>query len=113
MSDTSSDGWHPVLARDQLGLDDVRGVELAGHDIAVCTVAGEVHAIANGCPHGFARLSDGFLLDHELECPLHQARFDVRTGAVTCGPATAGVACYPARVADGQVWLRLVPLPAG
>lgn len=109
MSDTSSETWHPVLMRDSLGSDDVRGVELAGHDIAVCTVGGDVHAIANGCPHGFARLSDGFLLDHELECPIHQARFDVRTGAVTCGPATDAVACYLVKVADGQVWVQLPP----
>ena len=107
MSDASPDTWHPVLARDLLGHDDVRGVELAGHDIAVCTVAGRLHAVANGCPHGFARLSDGFLLDHELECPLHQARFDLRTGAVTCGPATEGVRCYPVKEADGQVWVQL------
>ena len=35
---------------------------------------------------GNARLCDGFLTGHEIECPLHQGRFDVRDGRALCSP---------------------------
>ena len=47
--------------------------------------------------HGDARLCDGFLEGHEIECPHHQGRFDVRTGAATGAPADVALASYPPR----------------
>ena len=70
--------------------DDVIGVVVAGRDIALYGVDGEVFATDNICTHGHARLCEGFLEGHEIECPLHQGRFDVRTGMPTCAPADRG-----------------------
>jgi naphthalene 1,2-dioxygenase system ferredoxin subunit len=52
-------------------------------------------------------LSDGFLEGHEIECPFHQGRFDVRDGRVTCEPATKAIKSYPIKVADGRVHIDL------
>ena len=87
--------------------DDVIGIVVAGRDIALYSVDGEVFATDNICTHGHARLCDGFLEGHEIECPLHQGRFDVRTGAATCAPAEVALATYPARLADDRVELQL------
>ncbi|MGN5477172.1 Rieske 2Fe-2S domain-containing protein [Cupriavidus basilensis] len=38
----------------------------------------------NVCTHRYALLSDGYLEDGCIECPLHQARFDIRTGQAMC-----------------------------
>ncbi len=99
--------WTDVLAADQLPTDDVIGVEVAGRDIALYTVGEEVFATDNLCSHGNARLCDGFLDGHEIECPLHQGKFDVRTGAPTCAPVTEPVVSYPVRIENGRVWLAL------
>jgi 3-phenylpropionate/trans-cinnamate dioxygenase ferredoxin subunit len=50
---------------------------------------GEVFAIDDTCTHQDASLADGWLEGCEIECPLHQGKFDVRTGQPTCAPATA------------------------
>jgi naphthalene 1,2-dioxygenase system ferredoxin subunit len=70
-------------------------------------VGEEVFATDNLCTHGPGRLSNGFLLDHEIECPLHQGRFDVRSGQATCEPATDALRTYPVRIEGGRVFLRL------
>ena len=58
--------------------EDVIAVVVAGREIALYGVDGEVFATDNICTHGQARLCEGFLEGHEIECPLHQGRFDVR-----------------------------------
>jgi 3-phenylpropionate/trans-cinnamate dioxygenase ferredoxin subunit len=41
----------------------------------------------NVCTHEFALLSEGWLENGTIECPLHGALFDVKTGRVERGPA--------------------------
>ncbi len=87
--------------------DDVIGVQLGNHDIALYRVEGTIFATDNTCTHGQARLSDGLLSGHEIECPLHQGKFDIRNGKPTCAPATASLRCYAVRIANGRVLLHL------
>jgi naphthalene 1,2-dioxygenase system ferredoxin subunit len=99
--------WIDVAARADVPEDDVVGAHAAGREVALYGVGGEVYATDNLCTHGHARLCDGFVYGHEIECPLHQGRFDVRTGAATCAPATEAVRCYPVRIEGGRVWVAL------
>jgi naphthalene 1,2-dioxygenase system ferredoxin subunit len=99
--------WVDALPVDELPTDDVIGIEVAGRDIAVYTVGGAVYATDNVCTHGQARLCDGFLDGHEIECPLHQGKFDVHDGRPTCAPATDALRSYPVKVEERRVWLLL------
>jgi len=102
-----NDNWLDALGKDELPTDDVMGLTVAGRDIALYTVGEEVFATDNICSHGHARLCDGFLDGHEIECPLHQGKFDVRDGRPTCEPATLAVRCYPVRIEGGRVYLQV------
>lgn len=99
--------WIDALATDDLPNDDVIGVPVAGKDIAIYTVGDDVFATDNLCTHGNARLCDGFLDGHEIECPLHQGRFDVRNGKATCEPATEPLRTYPVRIEGSRVFLQV------
>ncbi len=99
--------WTDAISTDELPNDDVCPVVVAGRDIAIYTVGSEVYATDNLCTHGNARLCDGFLEGHEIECPLHQGRFDVRDGRPTCAPVTEPLRSYPVKVEGGRVFLRL------
>lgn len=76
--------------------------------IAVYLVDGNYYAIDDVCPHEFAFLSEGYCEDGVIECPLHQARFDVRTGAVLAPPASVCLAHYQTQV-NGDVVRVYVP----
>jgi naphthalene 1,2-dioxygenase system ferredoxin subunit len=99
--------WTEVLDSDFLPDDDVVGVDVAGRQLALYVVNGEVYATDNICTHGHARLCDGFLEDYEIECPLHQGRFDIRTGKAMCEPLTVDLKSYPVRIEDGRVFVDL------
>ena len=88
--------------------DDVIGVTVDGRDVAIYTVGSDVFATDNLCTHGNARLCDGFLEGHEIECPLHQGRFDVRDGSALCAPLTQPLRVYPVRLDQGKVFVQLV-----
>lgn len=103
----SEGNWIDVLGTAELPTDDVVGVEVAGLDIAICTAGDAVYAIDNICTHGQARLCDGFLDGHEIECPLHQGRFDVRNGQPLSDPVTEPVRSYPVKVEGQRVFVRV------
>jgi naphthalene 1,2-dioxygenase system ferredoxin subunit len=103
----STTNWVDVVSVDALPADDVMGFVVAGRDIAIYTVGDAVYATDNICTHGHARLCDGFLDGHEIECPLHQGKFDVRDGQPTCAPVTEALRGYPVKIDGGRVFLQV------
>ena len=99
--------WIDATAMGDVPADDVIGILVAGRDIALYNAGGEIFATDNICTHGHARLCEGFLEGHEIECPLHQGKFDVRTGQPTCAPVTEAIRSYPVRIESGRVFLAL------
>jgi 3-phenylpropionate/trans-cinnamate dioxygenase ferredoxin subunit len=74
--------------------------------IAVFNADGELYAIDDTCTHQDASLSEGWLEGCLVECPLHAAAFDLRTGVPTCLPARRPVRTHPVTVdTEGMVWV--------
>lgn len=82
-------------------------VEVAGQKIALFNVAGDFHAIDNGCTHRGGPLGEGRLEETTVTCPWHGARFDVTSGQVLSPPAPTQIESYPTKVEDGSVWLEI------
>ncbi|MEJ8859221.1 MULTISPECIES: non-heme iron oxygenase ferredoxin subunit [Variovorax] len=99
--------WTDAATVEDVPADDVIGMIVAGKDLALYSVEGEIFATDNICTHGHARLCEGFLEGHEIECPLHQGKFDVRNGKPTCAPVTEAIRSYPVKIEGGRVWLAL------
>lgn len=53
------------------------------------------------CTHSHASLSEGYLEDGIIECPMHQGCFNVRTGEATAAPCKVAVRTYPVKI-DGD-----------
>ncbi|MFJ6570161.1 bifunctional 3-phenylpropionate/cinnamic acid dioxygenase ferredoxin subunit [Streptomyces sp. NPDC091292] len=71
--------------------------------IAVFHADGELYAIDDTCTHQDASLSDGWLEGCVVECPLHAASFDLRTGQPLCLPARRPVRTHRVTVDDGVI----------
>ena len=99
--------WIDVTATEDIPEDDVIGIDIAGKSIALYRVEGEVFATDNLCTHGNARLCDGFLEGHEIECPLHQGKFDIRNGKAMCAPLTEDVKTYPIKIEGDRVFVAI------
>lgn len=72
-----------------------------GKDICVARVGNEVFAIEDICSHQDAALSEGEQNGYKIECWLHAAEFDLRTGVALTPPATQAVNTYPVSI-DGN-----------
>ena len=77
-------------------------LEKNGHAICVTRVGEEFFAIADTCSHSEASLAEGEVSGTKIECWLHGAEFDLRSGAALTLPATTAVNTYPVtRNAEG------------
>ncbi len=74
--------------------------------IMLANVDGEFYALRDMCGHRNAPLSRGKLDGHIVECPLHFAQFDVRTGKLVDGPISADVPAYAVRVEGDTVYVK-------
>jgi naphthalene 1,2-dioxygenase system ferredoxin subunit len=99
--------WIDAAAVADVPEDDVIGMVVAGRDLALYRAGGVIFATDNLCTHGHARLCEGFLDGHEIECPLHQGKFDIRTGLPTCAPVTEAIRSYPVKIEGGRVLLSI------
>ncbi|MDH3297580.1 MAG: non-heme iron oxygenase ferredoxin subunit [Gemmatimonadota bacterium] len=85
----------------------LHAVELDGIGIVLANSGGEILALRDECSHEEFPLSDGEIVNGQVECILHGARFDLRTGAAKALPAVRPVKAYECRVLDGEIQVRL------
>lgn len=78
-------------------------VEIGDLVIVVFNVGGRFYAIGDVCTHDGGPLGDGELEDHEIICPRHGARFDIRNGRAVRFPAVTPTSSHPVRVVNGRV----------
>ena len=97
--------WIDVLAADQLAAHGRGFVRRDGHEIALFRVKGELHAIADGCPHAGASLVSGHLDGTTLACSAHGLRFDLRSGRM-CGGALV-LRRFPVRERDARIEIEM------
>lgn len=99
-------GWHDVMPLSELWVGELVGVEVAGHNVVLANVDGEVRAYEDRCPHLSSPLSEGMLDGRVLMCSTHLWEFDCLTGA-GINPASCGLSAYPVRVEDGTIQVGL------
>ena len=85
----------------------VKIVEVGDEEVALCNVDGEIFAVANVCTHDEGPLGEGYLFDHQIECPRHGARFDVRSGEVRSLPAIMPIPTYEVRIEGDDVLVEV------
>ena len=87
---------------DDLPAGTSKTLELSdGRELGLYNIDGEFYATENFCPHRGARLAEGTLCGHVIECELHGWQFDVRTGK--CLTVTERIETYEVVVEDGRV----------
>lgn len=78
-----------------------------GMDICVAHIGEDFFAIDDWCTHANAMLNMGFVHTEtcEIECPLHEGRWDLRTGAPTNEPAEDQAPIFHVKVENGDVYV--------
>jgi nitrite reductase/ring-hydroxylating ferredoxin subunit len=99
--------WHRAAESSAIAEENVIGVEISGRKIALYRIAGKVYATDNVCTHAYALLSDGYVENGCIECPLHQGLFEIATGKGKGAPITADLETFPAKEEEGWALVEL------
>ena len=108
----AGDGPVDVGAADDLGVDQMKLVHVAGRRLVLARTEGGHVAFDDRCTHSGGSLADGALACGTVQCPWHGSQFDVDTGKVKHGPAEEPIETYEVAVRDGRLWLTLESLEA-
>ena len=100
-----------IYVCDMADVADGEGLRIESPDlpeaVAVFHVDGKYFATSDTCSHAEASLSEGFVENCQVECPLHFARFDLGTGKARSLPAMFPVKTYPLSITGGRIFLTL------
>ena len=92
-----------VASTNEIAPGQCRLVTVNGTDIVLFNVDGNFFALSNACTHEEGPLAEGEIAGHEVTCPWHGAKFDIRTGEVLGPPAYDAVVRYDVRVTGGDI----------
>ena len=102
-----SEGWRRVASRADIPADGPLACKWDDEQIVLVELEGQVFALNNICPHAFALMSEGFLDGDQIECPLHGAVFNVRTGKCLDGPTDDDLPSYEVQIDGEDVWVKI------
>lgn len=95
--------WTAVGTRDQVEPDNPLAAKVGELAVGIYDVDGDLHAVEDVCPHAQAMLTQGFTEGCEVECPLHNATFDVTSGKHLRGEPCRDIKTFPVRLVDGRI----------
>lgn len=103
--------FHRTNVRDaELDEDQQKLVHIEGKPIVIARSDGALFAFENRCTHDNEALLGGRLRKCSIVCPIHGARFSLKTGMPFGPPAYEPITTYPARAVEGFVEVALTPL---
>ena len=91
------------IAFDSLVSGKPVAVDVEGVAVCVARIGDEVFAVEDTCTHSEAALSEGEITGTKIECWLHGAEFDLRTGEALTPPATSALKTFKVEVNGNQV----------
>ena len=103
-----SDTWVEVCAADEIDEEDVVRFDHAGRTFAIYRSPEDTYHATDGlCTHEKIHLADGLVMDHIIECPKHNGRFNYKTGEAKGAPVCVNLKTYPVKVEGGTVFIGL------
>ncbi|MFC2996142.1 non-heme iron oxygenase ferredoxin subunit [Acinetobacter sichuanensis] len=99
--------WITVCKTNEIAEEEPKAMEFEDKKIGVFMIEERFFAVENVCPHAFALLTEGFIEGFTVECPLHEAIFNLETGALESGPGCRNLSTYLVRVENGEVQVQL------
>lgn len=83
-------------------------VEVDEQLVILFQVGDDYFCLDDVCTHDGGTLSDGEFEGHEIACPRHGAKFDIRCGKAICMPATQNTGSHEVKVEGDDIFVKLV-----
>jgi 3-phenylpropionate/trans-cinnamate dioxygenase ferredoxin component len=96
-----------ACTEDEIPEGKIKAVELNGVPIAIARYNGQIYAVDDICTHDGGNLGEGNIINGQVQCPRHGARFDLKTGQVIRMPAVIGINTYEVKIENGEIFVAI------
>lgn len=99
--------WIKIAKISDVPISDVQQCQVGEKCIALFNIKGKFFATDDICTHAHAHLSDGYIDEDRIECPLHQGLFHIPTGRAIAAPPTEDLKIYQVRIEGDDVLIEV------
>jgi 3-phenylpropionate/trans-cinnamate dioxygenase ferredoxin subunit len=104
----------PVATLDDIPKGTCKAVSVNGIRVVVAHLTDGFYALENRCSHANSPLITSKIYHgRQIACPIHGARFDLKTGEAKSPPAFTSLMMFPVRVVDGRIEVAMPPTKLG
>ena len=103
-----SENWRLVCKNNNIEEGDILRFDNDEKTYCIYLLADGFYATDGMCTHENVHLEDGLVMDGEIECPMHQGIFDIKSGKAICPPACDDLKTYQVKVEDEKIYINLI-----
>ena len=102
-----SDEWKLVCKVEDIEMEDLIRFDYEDKTFCVYRLEDGFYATDGICTHEAVHLEEGLVMDSEIECPMHQGIFDIKSGKAVSPPACDDLKTYPVKVENEEVYINI------
>ena len=99
--------WIFVCNDSEIEMDDLKRFDHKKNTFCIYKIKDGIYATDGLCTHEEVHLEDGLVMHGEIECPMHQGIFDIKSGKAVSEPACVDLKIYETKVEGGKVYIKL------
>ena len=99
--------WIYVCKKNEIELEDLKRFDYQDKTFCIYNIKDGFFATDGMCTHEEVHLEDGLVMDNEIECPMHQGIFDIKTGRVIQDPPCEDLKTYKIKIEENKIYIKL------
>ena len=99
--------WILVCNESEIEIDDLKRFDYKDKTFCIYKLKDGIYATDGLCTHESFHLEEGLVMHEEIECPMHQGIFDIKSGKAVSEPACVDLKTYETKVEDGKINIKL------
>ena len=105
--ENENENWQLVNGTADMDIEDIVRFDYDNKTYCVYRLEDGFFATDGICTHEAVHLEDGLVMDGEIECPMHQGIFDIKSGSAISPPDCEDLKTYPVKVENDQVYIKI------
>ena len=104
----TEENWLFVRETKDIEEDDIIRFDNEGKTYCIYLLEDGFYATDGMCTHEAVHLEDGLVIDGEIECPMHQGIFNIKSGKAISPPACDDLKTYSVKVEGEKLYIQIV-----
>ena len=100
--------WIRVCKTSEIDEEDLIRFDYEGRSFCIYHTPDGYFVTDGYCTHEREHLEYGFVMGHIIECPLHQGRFDIRSGKALGAPVCIDLGTWPLKIEDDEIYIDIL-----